>query len=318
MSGPFQKAHVLSAADVAEGVKEIHLRPEGGVVGFDPGSHIDVTVDVGSGSSSRSYSLIGTPGRDGYVIAVRLDSGGRGGSRFMHGLHPGQAIGISGPKNNFHLSYASNEYLLLGGGIGITPLVGMAQVLLEKKKKFKLVYAGRSLGSMPFVEQLRDALGQRLVVHDDTADGRLNLGDLFKGLTNGSEAYVCGPVTMLEHARRVWTEGGRELHHLRFETFAASGSKPMQAFSVEVPRLNKSFVVRHDQTLLEALEQAGAEPLYNCRKGECGLCAVKVLGHSAEIDHRDVFFSDRERKKGEFLCSCVSRLAGGALTLDLP
>jgi hypothetical protein len=56
--------------------------------------------------------------------------------------------------------------------------------------------------------------------------------------------------------------------------------------------------------------------MYDCLKGECGLCAVDVLSCSGEIDHRDFFFSDEEKGKNKKLCTCVSRIAKGDVVID--
>jgi vanillate O-demethylase ferredoxin subunit len=66
--------------------------------------------------------------------------------------------------------------------------------------------------------------------------------------------------------------------------------------------------VPHDVSMLEALEACGADMMFDCRRGECGLCQVKVLEVAGVIDHRDVFLSDVQHQAGDRLQCCVSRV----------
>ena len=65
-----------------------------------------------------------------------------------------------------------------------------------------------------------------------------------------------------------------------------------------------------------ALEAAGIEMIFDCRKGECGLCALPIVATDGIVDHRDVFFSDEEKASKHKLCTCVSRMAGGNISVD--
>ncbi len=115
-----------------------------------------------------------------------------------------------------------------------------------------------------------------------------------------------------------WDNSTRRRSDLRLESFANGGAYPNRPFRLKIPRLGLEVNIGTDETVLDVLEAAGADPLFNCRKGECGLCAVDFLGYSGELDHRDVFFSDEKKKEGVKLCACVSRISGESLTIDLP
>jgi vanillate O-demethylase ferredoxin subunit len=121
---------------------------------------------------------------------------------------------------------------------------------------------------------------------------------------------------MLEDAKRAWRDSGRPIDQLRFETFGNSGRRPQVAFTAHIPRLGKAISVGVNQSLLEALEAAGVDMIYDCRRGECGLCALPILSVDGELDHRDVFFSEAEKAANAKLCTCVSRVYGGSITLD--
>jgi vanillate O-demethylase ferredoxin subunit len=121
---------------------------------------------------------------------------------------------------------------------------------------------------------------------------------------------------MLEDAKRAWSASGRPVDRLRFETFGNSGRRPAVAFTVRIPRLGKEISVGANQTLLEALEAASVDMIFDCRRGECGLCALPILSFEGELDHRDVFFSAAEKAGNTKLCTCVSRVYGASITLD--
>ena len=116
--------------------------------------------------------------------------------------------------------------------------------------------------------------------------------------------------------RAAWAAAGRPAANLRFETFGNTGAHASEAFWVKLPRHGLELTVPADRTLLDVLEAAGIETLHDCKRGECGLCAVDVLSVDGRIDHRDVFFSAHEKAAGQRLCACVSRVTGGGLVLD--
>ena len=121
---------------------------------------------------------------------------------------------------------------------------------------------------------------------------------------------------MLEAAKRHWGQSGRRIDKLRFETFGSSGRFASQPFKLNIPRLGLEIDVPANQTMLEALEAAGVEMIFDCRRGECGLCALPILAVDGIVDHRDVFFNDEEKATNKKLCTCVSRIVGTSLTID--
>jgi len=147
---------------------------------------------------------------------------------------------------------------------------------------------------------------------------RIDLAAEIARLEPDGELYVCGPIGMLDAAKRAWAESGRPIDHLRFETFGNSGRFASEPFSVKIPRLGRKIEVAQNVTMLDALEAAGIEMIYDCRRGECGLCALPILSVEGIVDHRDVFFSDAEKAANGKLCTCVSRVVGGGVTIDIP
>jgi len=315
----WESARVRRITPVAAGIRHILLDIPGNPPA-PPGAHVDVLVPASDGSRLvRSYSVVDdgrTPEACG--IAVRLDPRSRGGSAFMHGLRVGDGITVSRPVQGFELTPGRSRYMLLAAGIGITPMIGMAHSLKHSNAEYRLVYAGRTRTAMAFVDQLLDDhLGRVRIVAGDE-DGRLDCATLVADLPDDTELYVCGPPALLAAVQYEWLRVSRPASLLRFETFGSGGTLPTLPFEIRVPRTGLRTTVPADSSALQALERAGGDVMFDCLRGECGLCAVPILAADGPIDHRDVFLSPRQKARGDEICLCVSRLAGGTLTVDLP
>ena len=311
-------ATVKGIRDVAIGIREFLLEPDTGTTHYPTGSHLAVRVLIDGKTDLRHYSLIGDEPKNGcWRIAVKREEPGRGGSRYMWSLKPGARLEVAAPDSHFELSRDLREVLLIAGGIGITPIVGMADALQKRGIPFRFVYAARSRGHMAFLDELEPKLGERLELFCDEDGRKLDLAAEFARLPADAEAYICGPIGLLEAARKAWAAAGRPRIKLVYETFGSSGRYASESFTVKVPRLGKEVVVPENTTMLDALEAAGVGVLSDCRRGECGLCAVEVVDFSGTIDHRDVFFSDEQHAENHRMCACVSRVAnGGSVTID--
>jgi vanillate O-demethylase ferredoxin subunit len=310
-------AVVVGRTELAPDIVELVLHPSRPVRSVPPGSHVDITVPLPGGPETRSYSLVDHGHDDGLLrVAVRLQRDGRGGSRWMHDLRPGSEIVFVGPIDGFPLSPGCPPSVLLAGGIGITPIVGLASALLSRGADYQLVYAGRSRENMAFVEDLeREHPGRVRVVEDRNGD-LVDPDEIVASLPEGGVLYVCGPMGLLSAVRAAWGRAARPPGGLRFETFGTSGDLPAARFRVDVPARGLSFDVPVGTSLLDALESAGVEMMYDCRRGECGLCRVAILDVAGKVDHRDVFLSERQRAEHRVMCSCVSRVVGASVTID--
>jgi vanillate O-demethylase ferredoxin subunit len=205
---------------------------------------------------------------------------------------------------------------LIAGGIGITPLVGMAQMLQARGADVRMLYAARSAAELAMNEVLRASLGERLRTFADDAGQRIAFVDEIAALHPNALLLMCGPLPMLDAVRAAWAQTSRPPANLRFETFGNSGAAANEAFWVRLPRHGLELQVPADRTLLDVLNDAGVDTLFDCRRGECGLCAVDVLETHGRVDHRDVFFSAHEKQLNQRVCACVSRVSGGGLVLD--
>jgi vanillate O-demethylase ferredoxin subunit len=309
-------ATVESVRNVAAAVREITLRPAPDAPPYSPGSHINLRVLIDGRTDTRSYSLVGEPADGLYRIAVKAEAASRGGSRYMWSLRPGARLEITPPTNAFELAQGAPELLLIAGGIGITPLRGMAQRLRRSGARFRLLYAARARSEMAYLAELTAELGEALQVFASDEGARIDLPGAVTALHPDGELYVCGPLRLLDGLRRVWAEAGRAPARLRYETFGSSGHFAPEAFTVRIPRLGREVAVAANSSMLEALEAAGVGVLADCRRGECGLCVMQVLAVDGRIDHRDVFLSAHQQARGDKICTCVSRVVGGAITVE--
>lgn len=310
------RARLRAVRDLSHDIRLFEIEPESRFAPPRPGSHIQVSVQVGDRPDVRSYSTVG-PCTDGtYRIAVKRLADTRGGSAYLWGLAPGARLMVTPPRNHFELGLGRPEYLLVAGGIGITPIFGMALALADAGARFHVLYGVRTRRDLALADELQERLGSRLERFVGEDGQRIHLPAEIERLAPGGEAYVCGPIGLLEAAKHAWKGSGRPAASLRFETFGNSGRYAAEGFTVKIPRLALTIEVPPNRTLLDALEGAGVGMIHDCRRGECGLCALPILGTEGIVDHRDVFFSDEEKAANGKLCTCVSRVVGGSVTLD--
>ncbi|WP_110674657.1 PDR/VanB family oxidoreductase [Salinicola sp. RZ23] len=314
----WEPATLARCHDLGSDVRLFEVRPDSGATApYTPGSHLPLQLEFDGHPQTRHYSLLEEAGDAGvYRFAVKRLVHSRGGSEHLWQLAPGDKLTIAGPANHFPLSFANPEYLLIAGGIGITPLYGMALALHRAGKRLRLIYVSRDSAREHFATAL-SALGAALEVYPDSASAAPAIQRAVATLDPAGEAYLCGPAGLRRHVRALWEAEARPPWALRYETFANGGERPEETFEVSVRNLGISFEVPPHRSLLESLIDHDIEALYDCQRGECGLCAVDVVSHEGSIDHRDVYFSARQHAADDKLCTCVSRIAGhGRVVID--
>lgn len=296
--------------------------PDGGLLpGYSAGAHILVSLPDGG---ERHYSLISTDtsidtrqGVSDYRLGVQLEEDGKGGSRFMHGLRPGDTVSVQPPRNDFALREHSSPALLVAGGIGITPIISMATELRRRERPFAFHYSGRSRAAMAFIDEIESLCGQALTVHcDDEPERCLDLAGLIAAASRDSHLYVCGPRGMIEAAREEAHARGFPREQVHFELFDKVEDQPGDAaFEVEISSTGQVFSVPPGKSIIEVLEAGGVDLLYDCQRGDCGICQTAVL--DGVPDHRDVILTDDERAANDVMQICVSRAKSPRLVLDL-
>ncbi len=314
---------VVEVIEEAPMVRSLRLEPVNGsgLPGYSPGSHIRVKLPNGD---DRPYSLVNLDpscetgvGMAEYRLGVRLEEESQGGSSFMHGLKAGDQVSATLPKNEFPLSEDKGPALLIAGGIGITPIASMASELLRRGQDFALHYSGRAQGSLAFLETLRSLLGERLAEHyDDLTGGPLDVESVLAGGANDRHLYVCGPKPMIEAVQAAARARGWPEEKIHFELFTPpvpqTGDTP---FEVEVASTGETYSVPVGESIIQVLEAAGHDLIYDCQRGDCGICQTEVI--SGEPDHRDVVLTDSEKAEGKVMQICVSRARSAKLVLDL-
>lgn len=300
-----------SIEPVADDVLAIRLLPLGGgqLPVWHPGAHITLHLPNGL---QRQYSLCGDPAeRSHFDIAVLKTQTSEGGSEWIHSsLTPGMTLEVSGPLNHFELEPA-NEYLFIAGGIGITPIKGMIESLPERRK-WKLVYAGRSRTSMAFLDELLERYPDRVEVFaSDENDTTLDVYSLAS--TSSAQVYCCGPESLMSTVAG-FVPADR-MHLERFVAVARESILPAEPIEVTCKKSKKSFVVDADESILEALEENGLPILGSCKKGVCGTCEVRVV--DGKPIHLDSVLDDEEKDRLRVMYPCVSRAESGKLVLDI-
>ena len=290
---------------------------------FTAGSHLQVQIP--ELSDHRSYSLIVTAtdydwsaAPQQYRLGVRLESEGHGGSKWMHQRQAGDVIQVKGPINDFQLQQATPneaELVLIAGGIGITPIGSMAHALKQHQRPFTLHYSARSQDQLAFGDELKNHLGDQLVCYTNDHNP-FDLVALFERITPDQHIYVCGPQGMIDAVIALGKEKGWARDHIHFELFiTAAAQEGDQAFELELRQSGLTFTIPADKTILEVLEEAGEDPMYDCNRGECGVCTAEVL--EGIPDHRDYFLSDTEKASGKIIQICISRSKSPKLVLDM-
>jgi vanillate O-demethylase ferredoxin subunit len=311
---------VLRRSAEAEGIAAFELRTLDGadLPPFEAGSHIDVHTPAGC---VRQYSLCNAPGeRAFYQIAVLQEPTGRGGSVAMHGLAPGSVLRIGAPKNHFSLVESARRSVLFAGGIGITPLLAMAERLHALGHGFVLHYTTRSMARTAFAERLKaSAFADKVRVYhsDGPADGRLDIAAAVAAEKPDAHIYVCGPQGFLNAVRATAADAGWAEDHVHFEYFGGPEAHTPgdRHFDVVIHSSGRVIRVEAAQTITEALQACGIDVPTSCEQGVCGTCLTRVL--EGEIDHKDLYLSPQEQAANDQLLPCCSRAKSARIVLDL-
>jgi ferredoxin-NADP reductase len=279
-----------------------------------PGAHIDVESSNGL---TRQYSLCGDPADlTRWQVAVLRTPDSRGGSTWVHDvMSAGDLVKIRGPRNHFQMQPAS-EYLLIAGGIGITPLLPMVRALQGAGANWRLVYGGRSRESMAFADELVDEFPDRVAIYPQDELGVLPLRDILAPHPSGTAIYSCGPEGMLKACEELadsWPAGS--LHIERFTSQAITAGTPSTVFEVELASSGDVLTIPADRSILSVLIDAGVDIDWSCGEGTCGTCETFVL--DGVPDHRDLVLTAEERAEGASMFVCVSRANSPRLVLDL-
>ncbi|CCB66656.1 PDR/VanB family oxidoreductase [Hyphomicrobium sp. MC1] len=285
---------------------------------FTAGAHIDVHLAPGL---VRQYSLCNSPSeRHRYVIGVLRAPNSRGGSEFLHDIiRNGSRLSISMPRNNFPLAPTAKGSILFAGGIGITPILCMAEHLSNEGSPFELHYSARTPDRLAFsADILASPYADRTIFHFDDAapEQALNPSEILRMPDAETHIYVCGPSGFIDHIVHAALTSGWPNDQIHFEHFAARGSHAnATSFTVTLARSGTIIMVGENETVVQALSRNGVEIPVACEQGLCGTCMTGILG--GVPDHRDHLLTATERASNACFLPCCSRALSANLILDL-
>ena len=286
---------------------------------FAAGSHVDVQL---GGGITRQYSLCNDPKETHrYLIGVLRDPASRGGSQAMHDqVQEGQVLQISAPRNHFPLAHDAKRSLLLAGGIGVTPILCMAERLAITGADFEMHYCTRSADRMAFKTRIASSeFASKVKFHfdDGAAEQKLDLTALLAAPQPGMHLYVCGPKGFMDAVLKTARDKGWSEGQLHYEFFGAEVAKSDSDAGFEVKLASSGRIIRvpKDQTVVKALAEAGVEIMTSCEQGVCGTCLTRVL--EGVPDHRDSYLTAEEQAANDQFMPCCSRSKTAQLVLDL-
>jgi ferredoxin-NADP reductase len=281
---------------------------------FTAGAHVDVNLPNGT---IRQYSIASPQSdRSHYLLGVKLEENGRGGSRFLHEqVRVGSVLKIGLPRNHFALNESATSSILIAGGIGVTPILCMVDRLRTLGRDFQLHYAVRTRAEALLAQIDED--DERIRLHIDTEqDGRfLDIAATVAAAPVDAELYCCGPAPMLDAFEQACA--ARSPGRVHVERFSAPDNLVAAdgTYTVELAKSKRSITVQAGQTLLQALQAAGLTVKVSCEQGICGTCETRVLAGTP--DHRDMILSDEEKASNQTMMVCCSGSLGPTLVLDL-
>jgi vanillate O-demethylase ferredoxin subunit len=311
---------VTGIRDETDTVKSFRLvRSDGAPLGpYPPGAHIDVTGPTGI---TRQYSLCGPPYEtDSFLVAVKRETPSRGGSDALHdGVRVGSELSISEPRNLFGLASDAGEHVLVGAGIGVTPLLGMAHQLHREGRDFRLHYFAAARERAAFADLLeRSGFAERVRFHFGVPrhGQQAALDEILPGPDPDSRThvYTCGPKEFMQRVAATATRSLPE-DHVHMEHFQAlePPGEPGTEFELELDT-GEVFTVPADRSIVDVLAENGFEVDTSCREGICGTCVLPVL--EGEPDHRDNCLTRKEKAANDQIATCVSRARGRRLVIE--
>ena len=321
MAARFMEAAIAGRRDLTDRISEFTLTHADGTP-LPParaGAHVEVRFG-GEGRFLRHYSIVGPLTTDGsaegfWRIAVQRENRQRGSDYIHRNFRPGTKLVISRAQAPFHLDVTDRQVLLVAGGIGITAMLPMLRSCKLRGVDVRMVYAGRSRAAMAFADEVAAIGGPDAVIAAEDEGGRADFRALLADQPEGTAVYVCGPAGMMEALHAAAASLGWAPGRIRHEIFNAAHRPDDQPFIVRT-RDGRAVTVGAGTTILDALEAARIDTLSDCRRGECGLC-ITQLCRKIDIDHRDRFLTDQEKREMDQIALCCSRPVGDVIELDI-
>ncbi|WP_278924424.1 reductive dehalogenase [Pseudophaeobacter profundi] len=281
------------------------------------GAHLDIVV---APEYLRQYSMSGDPAdRSRYQIGVLCEDAGRGGSQLLHRIFAeGRRVFVSQPINHFPLEEGAVKSYLMGGGIGITPMIAMAHRLHALGRAFELHYSISDRASAGYLTDLAAMpWADRVQIHVSAEGTRADLDQLLAGYAPGQHVYTCGPTRFMDGVMQAAARQGfpEEARHLEYFTVPDLPEYENHAFKLVLARSGKTLEVPADRAATDVLTENGVHIDVKCADGICGVCKCGLV--SGEVEHRDFVLSKAQRKTAVILCQSRAAQPDGVIEVDL-
>jgi len=316
---PVIQVEITQAEVMVDGVTKYEFRPvDGGELpAWQAGAHLDLVV---APEFLRQYSMSGDPqDRSKYQIAVLREDQGRGGSKLLHRIfNVGRKIFISRPINHFPLDPQASKSILMGGGIGITPMIAMAHQLHAQGRDFIMHYSGRSRATMGYLNDLAAfPWADKVTLHISDEGTRADLDAVLTGYQPGWHVYTCGPERYMSSVLEAAERAGfpEDAQHLEYFSVPETPDYENHEFTIKLAKSGTTFTVPTDKTAADVLNENGFPIDIKCSDGLCGVCKCGLI--SGEVEHRDFVLSKSQRETDLILCQSRAAHKDGVIEIDL-
>ncbi|WP_171206210.1 reductive dehalogenase [Ruegeria sp. HKCCA0235A] len=285
--------------------------------GWTAGAHLDVLV---APEFLRQYSMSGDPSdRTTYQIGVLREDDGRGGSALLHRIFTeGRKVFVSKPINHFELDETATRTFLMGGGIGITPMIAFAHRLHALGRDFELHYSASTRGGAGYLDDLAAMpWADRVHYHFSDEGTRADLNVILSGYRDGWHVYTCGPDRYMNGVIQAAEQQGfpEVARHLEYFSVPETPEYENHAFELKLARSGRTLPVPADKDAAQVLNEAGFHVDVKCADGICGVCKCGVI--SGEVEHRDFVLSRKQREGAMILCQSRAAEPDGVIEIDL-
>ena len=316
---PVLRLVVSKAERMSDDITKFELRdPDGGALPpWQAGAHLDIVV---APEYLRQYSMSGDPAdRSLYQIGVLREDAGRGGSKLMHRIFAeGRRVFVSRPINHFALDETASRTLLMGGGIGVTPMIAMGHRLHALGRDFTLHYSVKSRAEAGYLRDLAAVpWAGRVVLHVSDEGTRCDLDAVLAGYRDGWHVYTCGPDRYMAAVIAAAERQGfpEEARHLEYFSVPEVPEYVNHPFTLRLARSGRDLAVPADQSATDVLAAHGVRVDVKCADGICGVCKCGLL--DGAVEHRDSVLSKKQRETQIILCQSRAAEPGGVITVDL-
>lgn len=316
---PVIQVEISKVEIIADGVTKYEFRAADGgdLPPWTGGAHLDLVV---APEFLRQYSMCGDPmDRSKYQIAVLREDAGRGGSKLMHRIFTqGRKVFTSRPINHFALDPTASKTILMGGGIGITPMIAMAHELHNSGRDFAFHYSGRSRTSMGFLDEIAAfPWADNVYLHITDQGSRADMDQLLAGYQPDWHVYTCGADRYMAAVLQAAEKAGfpEEARHLEYFTAPEVPEYENVEFTLKLAKSGRTLSVPADQTAADVLNENGFPVDVKCSDGICGVCKCTLI--SGDVEHRDFVLSKAQRETEIILCQSRGAKKDGVVVIDL-